>query len=167
MKNKLLSLCFIAFLGLFSFINSCFAIGTYTDQRSGVTVEEIDSGHWFGKKVVWFDGYSFGTQTVTNNNGSTTIGLLEVANLGSRIGVHVDVSSVPANGTLTLNVRGALGTTGSSAILTTRTYGAATTSVFFIDEVGIDWLSLTGASSTSTASTIASVIVEAKTKKEN
>mgnify|MGYP001584493840 FL=1 len=69
MRNKLFSLCLIVALGLFSFVNSIFAVGTETSD-SGLKLTYIPDG----VRIVRWDRYAVGTggAYVYNDSGSTT-----------------------------------------------------------------------------------------------
>ena len=73
MKNKIFSLCIIVFLGLFSFLNNCFAVGTETTD-TGLDVTYIQRNGLDGVVVQRWDAYPLGTSGtyVYNKYGSTT-----------------------------------------------------------------------------------------------
>lgn len=67
MKNKIFSLCLIVFLGLFSFLNSLFAVGT--DTVNGLTYTLIDTNGVRGVRVERLNAYALGTSGTYIYNG--------------------------------------------------------------------------------------------------
>lgn len=128
MKNKLLLLCLIAFLGLFSFLNSCFAVGTETSD-TGLKLTYIDRNGLTGKVVQRWDAYTLGTTGtyVYNDSGSTT------SNAGSIMveGYEFKYASVNItntdDGTVTIRPEYRIGTTSFWVNGSVTTFGGTKT----------------------------------------
>lgn len=111
MKNKLFSLCLIVFLGLFTFLNSCFADGTAT--VNGVSVVTIDNDSLYGMNATVLNAYEIGTSGVYIYNGSggtsSTAGSLIVQGYEFK-SASINITNTAAD-TITVRPESQVGTT--------------------------------------------------------
>lgn len=112
MKSKLFSLCLIAFLGLFSFLNSCFAVGTETTD-TGLKLTYIERQGLKGVIVQRWDAYPLGTSGtyIYNDSGSSTsnAGSIRVEGYEFKY-AGINITNTPAD-TVTIRPEYRVGTT--------------------------------------------------------
>ena len=115
-------------LALF-FSNIAYGHGTRTTTLGGLYTTDIDGTSLHGIGVEWFRNYTFGTQAVYNDSGSTTAtsGMLDVRMYQYGKTLAINVGTVSANGTFTVEVNEFIGTTSSSVLFNTYNYTIATT----------------------------------------
>lgn len=134
-----------------------YAAGTGTEN--GIPYIRLDVASLKGKSAAYFTDYTFGTQAVYNESGSTTAtsGMVDFSDYTTKA-IGVSVTNISGAGTLTLNINGYVGTTGTSCIISTLTYATTTTYCAAIAPY-CQYLSIDGAASTGTIT--ASVWVDA------
>lgn len=144
-------ICVLLFLIFYS--NICRA-----SPANGLTINTIDNEFVRGVRVEFFSGYTFGTQAVYNESGSTsaTSGMLYVEPYLNGKTLGVIVSEIASNGTFTVVVNEFIGTESSSVIFNTYNYVATGTARIPLTDY-CEYINLKCSASTSTASTIATI----------
>ena len=131
--------------------------GTRTTALGGLHTTDID-GMVRGVGVEWFRGYTFGTQAVYNDSGSTTAtdGRLDVSEYQYGKTLAIKVDSVATGGTYTVEVNEFIGTSSSSVLFNTYNYTATGTTRISLTDY-CEYINLKCYASTSTASTKATI----------
>lgn len=133
MKNKLFSLCLIVAMGLFSFANNLFAVGT--DTVNGLTYAIIDTNGIKGVQVQRLNAYALGTSGTYVYNGSggtsTTAGSFAVTGYEFK-SASINITNTAAD-TITVRPEYQVGTTSFWINGSTTTFIGTKTGYLTVD----------------------------------